>query len=66
MFKFCPVIQYFSLGIACICALIFTVLHESEIGKSYSALFLGFTFGWLSIFMLFICTEKCIQFEEEL
>lgn len=66
MSNFVSIVQYISLGIACFCGLVFTVLHETDMGNSYTALFLGLSFGWLAIFMLFICAEKCAQIEQEI
>jgi hypothetical protein len=58
-------VQYMALIIACFCGLIFTVLQETESGHAYTAMFLGLCMGWLGIFAILLCIEKCTREESE-
>jgi hypothetical protein len=58
-------VQYIALVIACFCGLIYTVVRETETGHSYTAVFGGLAFGWIGIFSVLLCTERCVKNVDE-
>lgn len=65
MNKFLITIQYLALLFAFLCGLVFTVLIEIEVGHGYASMFLALCTGWLIIFTILLCSERC-SYEEKL
>jgi preprotein translocase subunit SecG len=63
--RFTVCVQYMAFVIACFCGLIYTVILETETGHGYAAMFGGLAFGWMGIFSILLCVERCTKNEDE-